>query len=280
MHQADWIAARLAGKGGFSDQNNVLKTGFDLTSGCWPEWLGQLEIDRALLPKVFEPGVRVAEVCGNIASRFGFSRDCAIHAGTTDSIAAFLSTGASEPGDGVTSLGTTLVIKLIASHDVRDLASGVYSHRLGDHWLPGGASNSGGGALLRHFSLEEMERLTPMLRPDNPIQSGFYPLANVGERFPVCNPKKLSIHGPRPENDVDFFQALLEGIASVEKLAYERLAGLGAPALRRVFTAGGGASNLAWCKIRERILGVPVIACQETTAAEGTAGLVRKNWTF
>ena len=54
-------------------------------------------------------------------------------AGTTDSIAAFLASGASGVGDAVTSLGSTLAIKLLSERPVDDSRYGVYSHRLGTH---------------------------------------------------------------------------------------------------------------------------------------------------
>ena len=80
-------------------------------------------------------------------------------------------------------------------------------------------------------------------------------------------------HGvnPRPAEDDRFFQGLLEGIASVEALAYERLALLGAPPLRRVISVGGGARNEAWTLIRQRILDVPVTVAEQTEACYGAA---------
>ena len=76
----------------------------------------------------------------------------AVVAGTTDGCAAFLASGASEAGDGVTSLGTTLTLKLLSATPVFAPQFGVYSHRIGDQWLAGGASNSGGGVLASLFS--------------------------------------------------------------------------------------------------------------------------------
>ena len=49
-----------------------------------------------------------------MAAQLGLPADTAIVAGTTDGCAAFLASGASEPGDGVTSLGTTLTLKLLS----------------------------------------------------------------------------------------------------------------------------------------------------------------------
>jgi len=53
------------------------------------------------------------------------------------------------------------------------------------------------------------------------------------------------------------------------------LAELGASPLRRVETAGGGAQNPVWTRIRERLLGVPVTRAAHTEAAYGSALLAR-----
>lgn len=88
-----------------------------------------------------------------------------IRAGTTDSIAAFLASSANEIGDAVTSLGTTLVIKLLSRHRIDDQSRGIYSHRIGDRWLVGGASNSGGGVLLDFFTIAELQSLSSRIDP-------------------------------------------------------------------------------------------------------------------
>jgi sugar (pentulose or hexulose) kinase len=155
-------------------------------------------------------------------------------------------------------------------------AFGLYSHRLGEHWLPGGASNSGGAALLRFFSAERMAQMTPLLRPDEPTGLAYYPLPGPGERFPVNDPQLAPRVTPRPADDVRFFQGLLEGVAEVERLAFQRLAALGAPPVRRVFSVGGGARNAAWTRIRERVLGVPVLTPPQDEAAVGAARLARQ----
>ncbi len=86
--------------------------------------------------------------------------------GTTDSNAATLAAGASEIGDAVTSLGSTLVLKILSDRPVNAPQYGVYSHRLGDHWLVGGASNSGGAVTAAHFTPEEMRRLSTEMNPE------------------------------------------------------------------------------------------------------------------
>ncbi len=126
-------------------------------------------------------------------------------------------------------------------------------------WLAGGASNSGGAALLAHFSPNEIEALTPLIDPDADTGLDYYPLTGKGERLPIADPEFAPRTAPRPESREKFLQAILEGIASIEALGYRRLAELGAPALVSMRTVGGGARNAAWTRIRARRLGVPFI---------------------
>lgn len=273
LHQADWITARLTGRLGLSDEHNALKLGYDPHRRCWPEWLQALGVRARLLPAVLAPGTRIGPVAPDIAQALGLPPRLQVVAGTTDGVAAFLATGASRVGDAVTSLGSTLVLKLLSPRPVIAPAFGIYSHRLGDQWLVGGASNSGGAALLKHFSAERMAELMPRLRPERPTGLDYYPLPAPGERFPLNDPALAPRESPRPADDVLFFQGLLEGIAAVEALGYQRMAGLGAPAPTRVLTVGGGSSNAAWTALRRRRLGVSVERASQEEAACGTARL-------
>lgn len=267
QHQADWIAGRLARRFGVSDENNALKLGYDPIARAWPDWLDALEVPRTLLPEVVVPGSPI----GRIAAALGLPESAEVRAGTTDSIAGFLATRAAQPGDAVTSLGSTLVVKLLSHAPIFAPQRGVYSHRLGERWLAGGASNSGGAALLAHFSADRIAALTPLLDPVQPTGLDYYPLPKPGERFPIADPALAPRVAPRPADDARFLQGLLEGVAAVEALAYRALRELGAPPLRRVITVGGGARNEAWTAIRARVLGVPVSVAQHTEACFGTA---------
>jgi D-ribulokinase len=271
VHQADWIAGLLGGCHGISDENNALKLGYDPVTRAWPAWLDQLGVPRELLPEVLVPGTSIAEIHPDVARALGLPSSARIAAGTTDGVAAYIATRADRPGDAVTSLGTTLVVKVLAAKPIFAADQGVYSHRLGERWLAGGASNTGGAALLMHFTADEMECLTPRLRPEEPTGLDYYPLPKPGERFPIVDPSLQARVNPRPAEDDRFFQGLLEGIASVEALAYQRLALLGAPPLRRVISVGGGARNEAWTLIRHRILDVPVTVAEQTEACYGAA---------
>ena len=274
LHEADWIAGRFLGRFDATDWNNALKTGFDPAALAWPDWLAAAGMRSAMLPRVVAPGTPLGRVMPAAARRFGLPADAVVAAGTTDGCASFLATGADGIGDGVTALGSTTTLKLLADAQVIAPRWGVYSHRLRGCWLPGGASNAGGAVLARFFTPDEITTLSRRIDPGRPSPCDFYPLPAPGERFPVNDPALLPRLLPRPADDADFLHGLLEGIARIEALGYRRLAELGAPALRRVLTTGGGAANPAWTAIRTRVLGVPVSAA-DADAALGTAVLAR-----
>lgn len=275
LHQADWLAALLTGMGGISDYHNALKTGYDVESLCWPDWVRQLP-HAHFMPRVVAPGAAIARLHHGIAQHFGINPGCTVHAGTTDSIAAFIAAGVKEPGAAVTSLGTTLVLKLLSERRVEAAPYGVYSHRYGNLWLAGGASNSGGGVLRQHFSNARLAELSTRIDPaiDSPLD--YYPLPCPGERFPINDPALAPHITPRPADDMQFLHGLLQGLSRIEATGYARLVELGATPLKSVATCGGGAKNPAWRKIRERLLGVPVTAAQHGKAAYGAALLAAR----
>ncbi len=272
-HQADWIAALVGAPPGISDENNALKTGYDPVLRSWPGWLRDLGIRCALLPEVVEPGTPVGTVDPALAVRFGIPADAVVVAGTTDGCAAFLATGADAVGEAVTSLGSTLTLKQLCDRPIFSPEHGVYSHRLGTRWLAGGASNSGGAALARHFSPDALAALSARIDPLTESGLDYYPLPGPGERFPFADPYLAPRETPRPADDARFLQGLLEGIARIEALGYRRLAELGGPALVSIRTVGGGARNAAWTAIRRRSAGVELLPAKSEESAVGAATL-------
>jgi D-ribulokinase len=277
LHQADWLAFLLHGRVGISDYHNALKLGYDVEQLCYPTWIENLTI-RALLPQIVAPGTPINTITKEIAERFKISKDCLVCAGTTDSIAAFLASGATRPGEAVTSLGSTLVLKLLSQTPIENSQYGIYSHRLGNLWLTGGASNTGGAVLRHFFSDEELERFSRQIDATQKSPFDYYPLLKKGDRFPINDPQLPPKLEPRPDDPVQFLHGLLESIAKIEALGYRRLQELGATPLSHVYTAGGGAKNPTWTAIRERYLQVPVVASVHREAAYGAALLAKRGF--
>ena len=275
MHQADWLTAQLTGQWGISDENNSLKLGYDPERRQWPNWLQRSGVRIKLLPQVIPPGTPIGTIQRQRAAELGLAATTQIVAGTTDSTAAFIAAGAQQPGEAVTTLGSTLVLKIRSPIPLFSAQDGIYSHRLGNDWLVGGASNSGGTVLRYYFSQAQLDALTPRLNPAQPTGLNYYPLLTPGERFPINDPHYPPQLHPRPADDLTFFQGLLEGIARIEQQGYQRLHQLGIPYPQRVYSAGGGAKNPAWQSIRQHRLGVPVQMAVQTEAAFGCALLAR-----
>ena len=268
---ADWLASRLSGLKVAADANSMVKFGWDPLKHEWPTWLASLGVPMEKLPEVVAPGQPLATVAAGHAQRFGLPLDTAVIAGTSDSTAAIIATGASQPGDAITSLGSTLVTKVVSDIPIFAPEYGVYSQPYGKLWLVGGGSNTGGAVLRHYFTPQQLEELIPRLDPDRPSGLDYYPLLTPGERFPINDPHLQPRLEPRPADDRLFLQGILEGIARIEAQAYARLTELGAPAPRSVRSVGGGASNLQWQRIRERLIGVPVSAAEQGEAAYGAA---------
>ena len=269
LHQADWLAYLLHGKLGISDYHNALKLGYDVDNFSYPDWLEKLSFSY-LYPQVVAPGDSVGVVTSKGCDLF-IPSDCKICAGTTDSIAAFLASGATQPGEAVTSLGSTLVLKLLSRSKVTASEFGIYSHRLGQYWLAGGASNTGGAVLSHFFSNEQLEQLSRRIDPAMASPLEYYPLLKPGDRFPINDPNLSPQLEPRPNDPVEFLHGLLESMSCIESLGYRKLQDLGADSVTRVYTAGGGAKNPTWNKIRQRRLKISVSKAAQTEAAYGTA---------
>jgi sugar (pentulose or hexulose) kinase len=292
-HQIDYLNQYLLGKSYATDSNNALKLGYDVIAGKWPDWVRSLVDDTAgqlglniTLPNVVPAGQVLGTICPHLARLWGLTDAVQLHAGTTDSIAGFLASGAFRVGDAVTSLGSTLALKLISDKPIFSAEFGVYSHKLGPYWLVGGASNAGGAVILHYFDLEQLPELIHCLETQTTdlntiLEEPCYPLVQPGERFPIADPNlppKLPEYTLSATDSVEqkaaYLHQLLQGLCHIEKLGYERLVDLGAPPVRRIFTVGGGTKNRAWQILRERQLSAKLCPPHALEASFGVTRLV------
>ena len=148
LHPADWLSGRLSGEFGVSDFTNALKLGYDPESSSW---IGSVRAAGWLdyrLPAVRRPAEPIGRVSSVAAAETGLPARMPVLAGATDGMASVIASGASRRGDANTTLGTTLVWKVL--HDRKPAArSGVYFHlHPGGLWVPGAASNTGLGTIV------------------------------------------------------------------------------------------------------------------------------------
>ncbi len=270
---ADFIIGRLTGEWGRSDQTNMLKFGYDLLEQRWPPFIADaLGIDRARLPRVQTSGSLAGNVTREAAARTGLPAGLPVVAGMTDGCASQVSSGAVAPGQWNTTLGTTMVIKGVSRELLLDPFGRIYCHRHpAGWWLPGGASNTGCECLAREFGEEETAARSAAALDHAPTSLVSYPLVRRGERFPFNAPDAEGFLLGEPRDRDELFVAYLEGVACLERLAYETLDELGAEVGDAVFSAGGGSKSDAWLQIRADVLGRAVLRPEQTGAATGAA---------
>ena len=124
---------------------------------------------------------------------------------------------------------------------------------------------------------QKISELSARIDPEQETGLQFYPLLQPGERFPINDPDLQPIMTPRPDDDALFLQALFEGITRIEARCYAEIEMRGGGSPKRIFSAGGGAKDHAFSRIRARSLGMDPVMSQTTEAAIGAAKLAR--WT-
>jgi sugar (pentulose or hexulose) kinase len=274
-HQNDFITARLAGRILATDSSHSLKTGYDLIRSEWPNSiLETLQVPLSLLPEVVSPGIKIGDVGLAAAKETGVPMGVPIFAGMTDGCAAQIASGATEIGSWNTVIGTTLVVKGVTKELLQDPLGVVYSHRSADGlWLPGGASSTGASAIAKEFAASDLDALNRVAEISGPTPLVIYPLASKGERFPFAAPEAMGFTLGTPASVAEKYRGVLQGIAMLERLSFDRLRQMGAPTHGRFTISGGAAKSDALNQVRadllERELAVPAM----TESAFGMAVL-------
>ena len=270
-HQADWLSGWLLNNWKYGEEGNNIRMGWKISKASWPKAFRNLEwLD--CLPEIISSG----EIMGNIsikkANQLGLPKYLKIIAGTTDSNAGVLAT-IPKKNDGITILGSTIVIKKFVNEPLK--GQGISNHKLLGQWLSGGASNTGGSILLKFFTLKDIKELSKQINTKKSTGLNLLPMSKKGERFPIDDPNLQPRLEPRPISDVLYLQAILEGLAKIESRGWQKLNELGADFPKQIITIGGGAKNIAWKKIREKEIGIPIKISNKPPAA-GVAAIALK----
>ncbi|MGW8380794.1 FGGY family carbohydrate kinase [Streptomyces sp. ODS28] len=272
LHTPEVLGRALTGGPVPADWSHALKTGYDPLRGEWPaEVLDALGVPAGWLPAVRPPATGAGRVCAEAAAETGLPEGCAVRLGMTDGCAGQLATGAVRPGEFVGVLGTTYVLKGVTRELLTDPAGAVYSHRHPDGWwLPGGASNTGGEALA-DVPRDRLAALDAAAAARGPASHVRYPLRREGERFPFLSGAARGFAVGSAEDEADRHRAALEGVAFLERLAVERVRGLGTAVEGPLYAAGGGSRSELWTRIRASVLGMPLRVAPRAETALGAA---------
>lgn len=270
IHASDYITGMLSGRFDVTDYTNALKSGYDVANRQWPDYLMEhLALKSAWLQEVLPSGTPIGPLRRALANRWKLHH-AEVVVGMTDGCASQLASGAVRPGEWNTTIGTTLVIKGVTEQAVNDPEGRLYSHRHPDgYWMPGGASNTGADWVAMDFGTD-VQQLDKEAAALIPTGLAAWPLKQRGERFPFIAPDAEGFMpvGTAPSMR---FAACLEGVAYIERLAYELIEQLSGEQVAAVFTAGGGSNSDTWLNIRANVLNRPVFKCREASGAVGAA---------
>ena len=273
LHAADYITGRLCGVWGITDYTNAFKSGYDISDYCWPEWIyTHLPVRREWLPGVLPSGAVIGSLRPELALSLGLPAAVAVTTGITDGCASQVASGAIHPGEWNTTIGTTMVIKGVTRKEVVDPLGRIYSHRHpAGYWMPGGASNTGADWVTGEFE-EGLDALNQAALQLMPTGLAAWPLRQEGERFPFVSP---SARGFAPDglSRALRYTACMEGVAYIERYAYELIERLSGETVKAVFTAGGASNSNAWLAIRASVLNRPIFKMRHVSGAMGAAML-------
>ena len=265
-HQSDWITGWFLKNWTHGEEGNNIKLGWDLIKESWPESFLNASWQKCL-PHIIKSGEIMGQVHADLAESFKLNKKLILISGTTDSNAGLIAAGLGKE-DGLTVLGTTIVVKKIVDNPIKE--KGITTHRVSGNWICGGSSNAGCGILSKFFSDLEIKELSRQINTSKNTSLNLLPLNSKGERFPINNPYLEPILGPRPISDSLYLHALLEGLANIELKGWEKLYELTGSLPKKIITIGGGSQNPQWRKIREQIIKIPIVSCKKTTSF-GTA---------
>jgi sugar (pentulose or hexulose) kinase len=260
----------LCGSYSTSDYSNALKLGYEADRGAWNEAVKLAGVPEAILPDVVAPGCRVGLLAEAAAEDTGLPAGTPVFAGATDGIASLIASGARNPGDANTTLGTTLVWKAL-SRNRPAAVPGVYSHlHPSGLWAPGAASNTGPGAIQSASALP-MAELDVRCAGQLPTPVICYLLGGAGERFPFCRADARPFREGTPKCAEEWHAAQLQAVAFVERWGYETLENCGVPRSEAVFSTGAASRSAVLSGVRASVLNRTVLRCREPGAAFGAA---------
>ena len=272
IHAADFIIGKLSGNFSVTDPTNALKSGFDVRTMEWPAYLVEkLPLKKEWLQQHKPSGTPAGIIQHELASKLGLSPKTIITTGMTDGCASQVASGAVNPGDWNTTIGTTLVVKGVTRQAINDPSGALYCHRHPEgYWMPGGASNTGADWVSKLYEAKDLVELSKAASNMIPTGHLAWPLLQDGERFPFVAPTAKGFKPPGLEGE-ELFAAYLEGVAYIERYAYEQINILSGETVRQIFTAGGASNSNTWLLIRSSVLGLPIRKMENVSGAIGAA---------
>ena len=270
----DYVRFRLSGEYAIdvADASGTLM--LDVTHRRWSdELLGIVDIDKALLPAVFESPEVCAKVSAQAESLTGIPAGTPIVAGAGDQAAGAIGMGITRPGAVSVTLGTSGVV--FAATDAPSLDPRgrlhTFCHAIPGRWHVMGVTQAAGLSLrwIRDqfcapgYEYSELSKEAASAPPgsDGVLWAPYL----MGERTPHLDSSvRAALIGLAASHTRGHVaRAVMEGVAFSQRDSFTIFAELGVP-VNKVRVTGGGARSKLWKQIQADVYGHAV----ETIAAD------------
>jgi xylulokinase len=295
MLPKDYVRFRLTGERAtdLADASGTLL--LDVAHRRWShEMLDYVQMDRSLLPALFES----PEICGQVsaegASATGLLRGTPVVAGAGDQAAGAIGIGVVSPGAVSATIGTSGVVLAATNLPSLDPQGRVHTfcHGLPNRWLVMGVTQAA-GLSLRWFRdqfatcnghADSYEDLTALAANVPPGSDGLlWAPYLMGERTPYLDAKArgMLMGLSASHTRAHVVRAIMEGVAFSLRDTFTIFEQIGVP-LKSVRLGGGGARSSLWRQIQADVYGraVETVAVEEGAAygAAILAGVGAKAW--
>ncbi|HEY9024989.1 MAG TPA: xylulokinase [Burkholderiaceae bacterium] len=283
----DWLRLQLTGDK-VSDPSDAAGTlWLDVERRDWSDpLLATCGLDRSHMPRLVESNAPSGVLRPELARTWGLGPEVVVAGGAGDNAASAIGVGATEPGDGFISLGTSGVLFVVDDRHRANAGSAVHAfcHALPGRWHQMSVMLSAASSLrwFVHFSgaadeaslLAEVADLPPDAMANAPL---FLPYL-AGERTPHNDPFApgvfygLSHQSGRALGAYSVLEGVAFGLA--DGLAALRASGT---TVRRLSLVGGGARSALWAQLIADALDVEIVVHRGADAG-GALGAARLGW--
>jgi len=283
----DWLRLQLTGEKASDPSDAAGTLWLDVARRDWSdELLAACSLDRSHMPRLVESNAPSGVLRPELARAWGLGPEVVVAGGAGDNAASAIGVGATEPGDGFISLGTSGVLFVVDDRHRANAGSAVHAfcHALPGRWHQMSVMLSAASCLrwFVHFSgapdeaalLAEVAALPPDALAEAPL---FLPYL-AGERTPHNDPFAPGVfYGLSHQSGRALgAYAVLEGVAFglADGLAALRASGT---SVRHLSLVGGGARSALWAQLIADALDVQIVVHRGADAG-GALGAARLGW--
>ncbi|GAB7129317.1 xylulokinase [Silvimonas sp. JCM 19000] len=282
----DWLRLQLTGEKASEPSDAAGTLWLDVAKRDWSdELLAATGLNRSHMPRLVEGDAVSGTLLPALAQQWGLSANVVVAGGGGDNAASAVGIGATVPGDGFISLGTSGVMFVVNDQFRPNPASAVHAfcHALPGRWHQMSVVLSAASCLRwlckltstdEATLLPEVAALSATMLDQSPV---FLPYLS-GERTPHNDPYAQGVfHGMTLATDRAMLgYAVLEGVAFALKDGLDALSAAGT----RVDTLslmGGGARSPYWAQLIADVLNTRIVTHQGGESG-GALGAARLGW--